>query len=144
MKKSLVPALAVTHAAGTTLVLLVSCEDVKDYLSSSRVKLKIGNPNAIEFEGLGYALVVGTDPHVVWQTLRDTDENKKVKGNLSERFLPAHLTTVENTYPNGRADSFRFVAVKLATDQVSFMRRIVGAQVPRSLIVVGSNEWHTG
>ena len=105
-----------THASGTALTVMVMCEDVKNYLGGSSIKLQIGNPHSMGFSGMTYTLGTGADALSAYIALQDNSKN--LTGRFTEEFRSAYWTRVTVNVPKTKPEDARFVAISLGSDVV--------------------------
>ena len=111
--------LGAAHTYGANLVLLVACDDVRSYLTGSKIKLRIGNPYSIAFIGLEYTLAVGKDTGTARKGVTDSRNGADtVEGKITQTIRPAHWTTLEITVPTKKPDAFQYIGIKLSSNVV--------------------------
>ena len=104
--------------------LMVSVEDIEPYADGVKVRLAVGNPNAVTLNGLkgeatyGPATArIGAMPAGEW-----TKKQRTITLSIPESLTPARWNKVTITLPGIAAADFGRLSLALTGDQVQMMR----------------------
>lgn len=92
-------------------IFLVSVQDVTPFANGVKLKLDVGNPQAMTYSGLKFKLS--------WKTASNTngpDQTKEI--DLPQRFLPGAWNRVELVLSPAKADDLANVRVSIDPNQV--------------------------
>ncbi|GAB1578037.1 hypothetical protein BPNSA17_28700 [Bordetella petrii] len=92
-------------------IFLVSVQDVTPFANGVKLKLDVGNPQAMTYSGLKFKLS--------WKTAANTDDPDQTKEiDLPQRFLPGACNRAELVISPAKADNLTNVRVSIDPNQV--------------------------